>query len=191
MAGRAVLIELRQLVIRFGGLIIIGLMARETCGRSPGILSRVTGNTDGLRMRAGQWERSRAMIIERRLPGSDRVTKRAVMRKSTGLMIRFNGRREVRAVTGITIRRRTAVAGYVTGLAGDALVTADEGERGRVIVFGIAPACRCCRVTFLTLDRETRLSMNWLFGRGVNLAVTVVAIHRRSGIFLSRVAAMA
>lgn len=191
MAGRAVLIELRQLVIRFGGLIKIGLMTRIACGRSPGILSRVTGNTGGLRMRAGQWERGRAMIIERRLPGSDRVTKRAVMRESAGLMIRFNGRREVRAVTGVTISRRTGIAGYVTGLAGDALVTADEGERGRVIVFGIAPACRCCRVTFLTLDRETRLGMNRLFSCGVDLTVTVVAIHRSSGILLPRVAAVA
>ena len=191
MAGRAVLIELRQLVIRFGRLIIISLMACIACGRSSGVLRRMAGNTGGLRMRSGQGERGRAMIIERRLPGSDRMTKRAVMRESADLMIRLNGRREVRAVTGITIRRRTGIAGYVTGLAGDSLVTADEGERGRVIVFGIAPTCRCRRVTFLTLDRETRLSMDRLFGRGVNLTVTVVAIHRSSGILLSRVAAMA
>lgn len=74
MAGGAILIELRQLMVRLGRLIIVSLVTGITCCRRPRVLRGMTGNTRGLQMRAGQGERGRVMVILCGDPGVDIMT---------------------------------------------------------------------------------------------------------------------
>lgn len=91
MAGRAILIELRQLMVRLGCLIVIGLVTGITCGRCTGVLSGMTGYTGCLEMRAGQRERGRVMVVLCGDPGIDTVAQRTIVREAAGLMVRLNG----------------------------------------------------------------------------------------------------
>lgn len=74
MAGEAILIEGRQLVIRLGRLVIVSLVTGKAGSWCSGVLRRMTGNTGGLEMRAGQREVGFVMIVAGRSPAIDSMT---------------------------------------------------------------------------------------------------------------------
>lgn len=91
VACSAVLVKLGQLVIWFGGLIVVGLVAGKARGRRTCILRCMACDTSSLLMRSGQRKGGRIVVILRRHPGGNIVTEGAVMGESAGFMIRIRG----------------------------------------------------------------------------------------------------
>lgn len=91
MASQAVLIERGQLVIRLGRLIIVCLVTGKAGGWCSGVLCCMTGNTGGLKVRAGQGEVSCTMIVAGWSPAVDSMTERTLVIETIGFMIRVDG----------------------------------------------------------------------------------------------------
>lgn len=98
VAGRAILIELGQPVVRLCRLIEIPLMTGIAGCRCPGILRGVAGSTIDLHVRTGQRKCRRGVIIVGRLPAVNGMTQRAIVRETARLVVRFGRRDETGAV---------------------------------------------------------------------------------------------
>lgn len=147
----AILVKLGQLVIWFGGLIVVGLVAGKARGRRPCILRCMAGDASCLLMRTGQRKGRRIVVILRRNPGSYIVTEGAVMGESTGFMIRIRGRSKVVAMAGVAVTGGPSISIRVATNTGDSAMSSRQREACRMIVCRGVPACRRCFVTGLTV----------------------------------------
>lgn len=93
--------------------LVVSLVTGKAVGWSPAVGGRVTRNAGRRGVSARQGERGRTVIESRRVPGSGRVTGRAVVIKIVRHVIGVGYSREIRLVTGVACGRRIDITGRV------------------------------------------------------------------------------
>jgi len=184
VTARAIVVELRQLMIRLGGPVEVRLMTGIAAGRRPGELRGMTGHTRCARMGAGKREGGAGVVVGCRLPGRGGVTEIALMGEPAGLVIRLGCCREVGVVTLIAVGGSPSIAVAMAGHTGSPDVSTGQREDRGMIESARSPVGRGRCMALLTLMRETCLPVVRLLRRLIPLPVTAIAVHRCPAILL-------
>ncbi len=186
LAGMA---EVCRHMVRICGALVIRLMTGVTIGvRDLVIAVRVAGKTWNRHVTAGQWEYRYGMVERRGTPRCCGMTGNAIMTEIPPNMIWINGLLEIVPVTLIaTGVDKLVIAVPMALLAGEACVGTREGKASRIVI-----KCRwlpgICRVTCLAIVTEVSCQMIRRLRRCIIFLVATVAIGRKSGEPIARVA---
>lgn len=133
MADTAIVVKVIRDVTGVGHALEIGLVAGVTIRRRAGIRGRVTRDTGGSFVRAGEWEYRSVVIKVRRKPRVGRVATQTVMIKVGGDMVRIGDTLKVSLVTRPAVIRPTGIR-RVTIFTQRVLVSPGQRELSQIVI---------------------------------------------------------